>query len=166
MLSTAKSSFTVRLGLEQHLIVGGIGNGAPRNGERRQARSPPRAEDTIYCIMVDERAAPAAEAFGEHPHQRIEGLALERAIGPGPTEQVEQVILFPFSSADLRNNLLSQHVERLLGNDNPVELAAVDAVDERGALDEIVTREREKAPFGRASDRVAGSVRRAGENSR
>ena len=44
-----------------------------------------------------------------------------------------------------------------MGNDNPVELATIGAVNKRGALDEIVAREREKAPFGRASNRVAGA---------
>ena len=39
-----------------------------------------------------------------------------------------------------------------------VELAAPHAVDKRGALDEIVARERKQPALGRAADRVAGTA--------
>ena len=45
-----------------------------------------------------------------------------------------------------------------MGDRKSVELAALDAVEERRAFDEVVEREGEEAPFGRAVDRVAGAA--------
>ena len=106
---------------------------------------------------MDERpaAAPAGgEALGQHPDDRVEVVARQRAKGPAAPQQVEERIFLPVLCGDLGDDLLGEHVERLLGNREPIEFAAANAVEERGALDEIVARERKQAPFGRASDRV------------
>ena len=115
----------------------------------------------IDRVAMDERAAPAAaggEALGQHPDDRVEIVARERAEGPGAPEQVEERRFRPILRRDFRDDLLGEHVERLLGDRKPVELAAADAVEERGAFDEIVARERKQAPLGRAADGVAGAA--------
>ena len=89
-------------------------------------------------------AATAAETFGQHTDQRGKILALQRAIGPCAARQREELFLAPFSRADFGNDLLRQHVERLIRHCQAVELAAVDAVDDRRALDKIVARERKQ----------------------
>ena len=110
---------------------------------------------------MDQRAAPAAsggKALRQHAHHRGKILARKRPIGPGPAQARKQRLLFPFSRGDFGDDLLGEHVERLLGNDQAIELAAAHAVDERRGFDEIVARERKQPPLGQAVDRVAGAA--------
>ena len=79
------------------------------------------------------------------------------AIGPGAAHQREELVLAPLARGDLGDDLLRQHVERLLGDRQPVELAAPDAVEQRRAFDQLVARERKQPALGRAVDRVAGA---------
>ena len=78
MLSIAKSSFSVpmnvSLGIEHDAIVGDFGNRAAR-GLREQPRAASAAHDVIDLVTMDECGAPASprgEAFGDHPHDRVE----------------------------------------------------------------------------------------------
>ena len=77
------------------------------------------------------------------------------AIRPGAAHQREQLVLAPFPRRDLGDDLLRQHVERLLGDDEPVELAAAHAVEQRGAFDQLVARQRKQPALRRAADGVA-----------
>ena len=81
-------------------------------------------------------------------------VARKRAVRPGAAHQRVQLVLAPLARGDLGDDLLRQHVERPLGDRQPVELAAPDAVEQRGALDQIVAREREQPALGRAIDRM------------
>ena len=49
------------LRLQQHLVVGVVGDGAAR-GERGQPRAAPAAQHAVDGVVVDQRAAPAAPA--------------------------------------------------------------------------------------------------------
>ncbi len=92
---------------------------------------------------MDQRAAPAPaarEAVTQHGDYGRELLARQAAVGRGAAHQVEQLVLGPLARADLGDDLLRKHVERFLGDRQAVELAAIDAIDQRGALDEIVAR--------------------------
>ena len=60
----------------------------------------------------------------------------------------------PFACGDLGHDLLREHVERLLGDRQAVEFAAGDGIEQRRALDEVVTRQREQPSLRRAFDRV------------
>ena len=94
---------------------------------------------------------------------------VEVAIRPGAPHQRVELVLAPFARADLGHDLLRQHVERLLGDREPVELAAADAVEQRRALDELVARQRKQPALGRAVDRVAGAadaLQEAGDRAR
>ena len=82
-------------------------------------------------------------------------VARQIAIGPGAPDQGEQLVLRPFPRRDLRHDLLRQHVERTFGQDQPIELAAADAVEQGGALDQLVARQRKEVALGRAVDRMA-----------
>ena len=109
--------------------------------------------------MSDRAPAPAGgEALGQHPDDRIEVVAGQRTEGPAAPHQIEERVLLPVLRCDLGDDLLGEHVERLLGNCEPVELAAANAVEERGALDEIVARERKQPPLGRPANGVAGAA--------
>ena len=118
------------LRLEQHLIVGIVGNGAA-GGQGGEPRAAPAAQHVIDGVVVDQRAAPAAaggEALGQHAHDGGEILARQRPIGPGPADQRKKLVFVPFPPRDLGDDLLRQHVERLLRCE-PIELAAPHAVD-------------------------------------
>ena len=149
----------VVLRLQQNLKVGVVRD-RPARGQGGEPRPAPPAQHVVDGVVVDERAAPAAaraEAFRQHGDNSREILARQRAIGPRAADQREQLVLAPFLRRHLGHDLLRQHVERLLQNGEPVELAAADAVDERRAFHQLVAREREQPALGRARDRVPGS---------
>ena len=72
----------------------------------------------------------------------------------GAAHKCVQLVLVPFACGDLGHDLLREHVERLLGNRQTVELAAGDGIEQRRALDEVITRQREQPSLRRAVDRV------------
>ena len=149
----------VVLRLQQDLKVGVVRD-RPARGQGGEPRPAPPAQHVVDGVVVDERAAAAAaraEAFRQHGDHRREILARQRAIGPRAADQREQLVLAPFLRRHLGHDLLRQHVERLLQNGEPVELAAADAVDQRRAFHQLVAREREQPALGRARDRVPGS---------
>ena len=80
------------------------------------------------------------------------------AIGPGAADEREHLVFAHLARGDLGDDLLRQHVERTRWHGEAIELAAVDAVEERGALDELIAREREQTSLRRAVDRVAGTA--------
>ena len=148
------------LGLEQHLVVGGVGDRAA-GGQRGRPRAAPAAQNVIDRVAMDERAAAAptgGEALAQHAHDRVEILPRQRTERPGAAQAIIKLRLLPILRRDFRDDLLREHVERPFGDRQTVELAATDAVEKRGALDEIVARERKQAPFGRAADRVTGAA--------
>ncbi len=109
-------------------------------------------------VVMEERAAPAApgaEPLGQHLHDRGELGARQVAIGRGAADEREEFVLAPFLRRDFGDDLLRQHVERLLGDRKAVQFAARDAVEERRAFDQLVARLREEAALGGAVDGVA-----------
>ena len=148
------------LGFEQHLIVGIVRDGAA-GGERRQPRATPAAQQPIDAVMMDERTAPAApgaKTVGQHLNDRRKILPRQVSIRPCPTHQRVKLVLAVFTCGDLGDDLLRQHVERLLRDGETVELAAAHAVEEGGALDQFVARERKQPALRRAVDGMAGAA--------
>ena len=115
------------LGLEQHLIVGVVRDRAAG----RQGGKPGAAP-----------AAPRGEAFRQHAHHRREILPRQRAVGRGTAHERVELVLVPFARGHFGDDLLGQHVERLLRDGEPVELAAADAVEQRRALHQLVAGQR------------------------
>ena len=148
------------LGLQQHLVVGVVGDGAA-GGQRRQARAAPAAQHAVHRVVVDQRpapAAPAGEAFRQHGDERGEILAFQRAVGPGPARQGVELVLVPLLGArPRRRSAAPARRAAHPGCIEPVELAAPDAVDQRRALDEVVAREREQPALGRGADGMPGA---------
>ena len=106
----------VVLGLEHHLVVGVVGDRAA-GGERGQPRAAPAAQHAVDRVAMDQRAAPAAaggEAFGQHAHDGVEVVARQVAIRPGAAQPARTARPRPIPArADLGDDLLRQHVERL-----------------------------------------------------
>ena len=75
--------------------------------------------------------------------------------GQARLQPIVELAFRPILRRHFRDDLLRQHVERALGDDEAVELVAPHAVDKRDALDKIVARKRKEAPLGRAADGVA-----------
>ena len=105
-------------GLEDDLVVRVVGNGAAA-GDRGQARALARAQPLVHGVAVQigaASAAPRAEAFGEHAHDGVEVRAREIAIRPRARTSANSSSS-PYSRADdLGDDLLREHVERMLGN--------------------------------------------------
>src|SRR6267143_1454113 len=111
----------------------------------------------VYGVVMEQRAAaaaPAGEALGQHRDDGGKILPRQRPIGPGAAEQREKLVLLPFPRRDFGDDLLRQHVERLFRDRQPVELAAMDALEQCGALDQLVARQWEEAALGCPVDRV------------
>ena len=148
------------LGLEQHLVVGGVGDRAA-GGQRGRPRAAPAAQNAIDRVAMDERAAPApagGEALAQHA-RRSRRNPLAPANGKASAAQPIIKLRFrPILRRDFRDHLLREHVERPLRDRQAVELAATDAVEKRCAFDEIVARERKQPPLRRAADRVTGTA--------
>ncbi len=109
-------------------------------------------------VAVHERRPPSAarrEPLRDHPDHRIEVTSGDRAIGPRPAHEREQVLLGAIAGRRLGHDLLREHIERRVVFDDGVEVAIEAGADERGALDEIVARDGEQPPLRRADDRVA-----------
>ena len=62
--------------------------------------------------------------------------------------QLVQPIFLPLVARRGCDDLLGQDVERVLGDDQPVELPLVRRAHQRGALEQLVARQREQPPFG------------------
>ena len=71
-----------------------------------------------------------------------------------PPHQREEVVGAPLLRRDLGHDLLGEDVERQLGQLDGVEAAAVHRSEQRGALDQLVARERVEAALGRAGPAV------------
>ena len=130
------------LGLEQHLVIGRVGDRAAR-GQRGRPRAAPAAQNAIDRVAMDERAAPAStggEALGQHAHDRVEILPAQGTERPAAAQPIIERGLRPILRRHFCDDLLRQHVERPLRDDQAVKLPAPHAVDKRNALDKIVAR--------------------------
>ena len=94
------------------------------------------------------------EAFSQHADDRIKVGAGEFAEGPRSPHAIVQRRLGPVLCRDLGHDLLGEHVGRLVWNDEPIELATTNAVEQCGTLHEVVPREREQPAFRSTTDRV------------
>ena len=150
----------LRLRLEDHLVVGGVGDGAA-GGDRGEARAAAAADALVDGVVVDERAVAAAAgavALRQHAHQLLELRARQIAVRVGAAAQREQRRARPTRCAAASATIccastssgLSRHAQA-------VELAAPHRRQQRRALDQVVARQREQPSLGRAADGVAGA---------
>ncbi len=107
--------------------------------------------------MVDV-CAPASpfggEPFRHHAHDLVEALARQVAVRVGAPHHLEQLILRPLHRGHLGNDLLRQHVQRLLGDDQLIQLALRHRVQQRHALDQLVAAQRKDPSLGDGAQRV------------
>ena len=159
------------LGLQDHGVVGGIGNGAARS-DRREPRPLTGAQPAVDPV-VEEECGPPPPLHGEpvrkHLQDIVETLPGKRAVRVGTPRHVVQVVGPPFLAADRRDDLLGQNVERRLRDGESIELAAPHRVEKGGALDELVARQRKETPHREAAHRVPGppdALQQGGDRAR
>ncbi len=147
----------LRLRFEHHRVIGVVGNrAAGRHGRERRAALP--AQHAVHRIAMQMRRAPPApcvEAVGQHARDVDVLVARQLAKRRRTLEQREQLVLAPFLHRHLGGDLLRQHVERLARHADAVELAARDAVEQRGAVAQLVARQRKEPALRRAAHRMA-----------
>ena len=147
-----------RLGrLEHHAIIADVGDRAPRR-ERGEAGAAPGLEASVHAVVMHVRAAapaPGREPVGEHLHHRIEVFAREIAVRVGPAHQLVQRRLVPLFARHRRDHLLRENVERVVRDDQPVELPLARRPQQRRALDQLVARQRKHPSLGHGGQMMA-----------
>ncbi|CRM16802.1 hypothetical protein [Pseudomonas sp. 24 E 13] len=148
------------LGLEQHAVVGVVGDGAAA-GHGREPGATAAAQGVSHGVPMQISAAhalAAVVAVGEHVQQRLVMALVQRGIGRGAADKRQQGSFRPFARADLGDDLLGQHVQRRHGDVQGVELATAHAVEEGGAFDQVVAGGGKQAALGRTADLVPGAA--------
>ena len=96
--------------------------------------------------------------FAEHVHDRVEVVARQIAIGPGPAAQCEQLVLVPFLAGHGGHDLLRQDVERRSGISIASKLPAAHRADQGQRFEQLVARQRKQPALGNLAQRVAGAA--------
>ena len=166
MLSTAKSSSTVPTtvpsGCGDDVVERGVGNRAAA-GDRREPRAAPAAQAAVHAVAMQIGAvapAPRGDALRQHLDDLVEvRRAADRDTGRRGGRARTARLRASRPAAHGRDDLLRQDVERRVGNDDAVELAAADRQHERRALDQLVARRRRRAaPLGTAPRQWPGAA--------
>ena len=147
----------VPFGLEQHAVVEHFRDRAAVE-DGAHARALAGAQLALDRVVVDQRAASAVArgvAARKHLHHVLEIGWLEIFVRESPADEREQRVLFPlFLRGGLCDDLLREDVERRVGNGDAVQLAVSHAPQHRGALDQVVARQRKHPALGHAAHRV------------
>ncbi len=107
--------------------------------------------------------------FGKHLQHVFVIGAVEIPVGVGPSKRVVELLFSPLVGGGRGDDLLSEDVERSLGNLESVELPFADAAHERRALDELVAGRREEDSLGSRGEkmpRAADSLQEHRERAR
>ena len=96
-------------------------------------------------------------AVGEHVQQRLVVTLIQLGIRRGAVDQRQQGVFRPLLGADLGDDLLRQHIQRCDGDVQRVQLTSAHAVEQGGALNQIIAGECEQTAFGCATHVVAGA---------
>ena len=100
----------------------------------------------------------SATAAGVQPHGLVEIRPREASVRPGPSERREEPLLGPLVRDARGHDLLGQDVSRARSRGDTVELAAAHALDQRGALDQLVQGQREEPSLRDPGQRVPGTA--------
>src|SRR5437764_7222614 len=98
------------------------------------------------------------DAVGEHGHDLLKIVLSQVAVWICAAEYVEQILLAPVVGRAHGNDLLRQHVEWSLRNNERVEFTGFDGPHQRSAFNEFVASRGKDAPFGNGSTPVPGAA--------
>jgi hypothetical protein len=98
------------------------------------------------------RYAPAScgDSGRQHRDEIVEIPPWQTAVGMGPRDDLEQRRLVPVLGGAHGHDLLREHVQRCVGDEQAIEFPGPDGEDECRALDQFVARRRELAALGTA----------------
>ena len=144
-------------GLHDHVVIELVRD-RPARHEGVDPRPPAALDRPVHQVPLDVGvlASPARRiALGQHGHDAVEFLSVKVPVRVGPADQVVQVVLLEIAIAHLGDDLLGQHVQRLFGDDDPVEFAPPHRIHDRRGLHQFVPRQGKKPALRRARDRVS-----------
>jgi hypothetical protein len=147
------------VGLGDHAVVGVLRDGAP-GGERDEPSATPAAQQPVHLVAMEPGSHPSsagADPFPQHRDDGVEVLARELRIRRRPAHQREQLVLAPGLGRAGRHDLLGEHVQGPLRRMDAVESAGAHAAQQRRALHQLVSAQREEATLGRPSPSVTGA---------
>ena len=122
-----------------------------------------------WCTYGAAWPAPGGDAVAHEVDDLVELLARHLGVGRGLAHQREEIVGAPFLRADLGDDLLGDDVEREVGELDGVEPAGVHRGEQRGALDELVARQRVETTLRRAGPavvRAADALEERGDAAR
>ena len=82
---------------------------------------------------------PGGDALGDQLDDVVEVLSAERFERSGPADEVEQLVLGPFFGGAFRHDLLGHDIQGRDWLDDRVQAAGSGSLEQRRALDELVT---------------------------
>jgi hypothetical protein len=127
-------------------------------GDRQHARAAAALDLSIDGVEVYQRATPSStgrEALRQHFNDFVELRPGKVPVGIGSANQLEHVVQVPVFPRSLGYDLLRQHIEGLVANDQPVELSASDRVEQGRTLDQLIAAQGKEAALWRAVDSVS-----------
>ena len=148
------------VGFGDDAIVAGLGDG-PARRDRGEARALAPAQLAVDRVVVHVRAAcaaPGGDAVADEVDHLVELVARHLGVGRGAPEEREEIVGAPLLRAHLGHDLLRGDVEREVGELDGVEAPGANRGEERGALDQLVARERVQPPLGGAGAAVVGTA--------
>ena len=148
------------LRLQQHAVVGVVGDRAAA-GYRREPGATAATQGVGHSVAVQVGAAhalAAVVALAEHLQKGLVVAFIQFGVRRGAVDKRQQRLFRPFLGADLGDDLLGQYIERCHRNMQGIQLATAHAVEQRGALDQVVAGGGKQAPLGRATDLVPGTA--------
>ena len=145
--------------LQDDLVIELIGY-RPAVQQRRQPRALARPQHAVNGVPVQIRAAPAApgvETVAEHFDDGDKLLVRQFPVRPSNGKRLIQIVFMPFAAGNLGDDLLRQHIQRLLGNGDTVQFVPLYRRQHGRAFHQIVARQRKQASFRNSAQLVAGT---------
>src|SRR5438270_3560288 len=136
-----------------------IGNRAAI-GNRDHAAAAPSTHQAVHPVPMEVSAvAPAlcGYAVGEHGHDPFKFLFRQVAIRISAAGKLQDLRLTPFVSRAHGDDLLSEHIERSFGDDQPIEFPGLHRPHQGRAFDELVASGGKQPPFGNGAAPVSGA---------
>ncbi|MNJ43635.1 hypothetical protein D3C77_386500 [compost metagenome] len=97
------------------------------------------------------------ETFGQHAQYGLVVRLVELGVGRGLAQAVVECLLLPGLAADFGNDLLGQYIQRCPRNLQQIQLTTAYTVEQGRTFDQVVSRQRKQAAFGRALDLMPGA---------
>src|SRR5215470_1215596 len=130
-------------------------------GDSGDTATAPGAEFSVHAVSMQVGAVASSargDAFGKHLENAVVGVERKVFVWVGATDQVVKFDFSAFFGSAGGDDLLRQHVERRVGDDEAVEIALADRSQQRRAFEEVIASRDKKASLGDRAAPVAGAA--------